>query len=329
VNKTKFGQTITLREVDGAEIISLVDNSVDFLSTIEKKEVQQVREWIRERKGEEWMREHFCLPIAEHGFSMFISVFPHGESSHILFDTGGSSDGAVTNAQRMGLNLNEAECVVLSHGHYDHCGGLLAALKVINKAKLPIIVHDDMFKTRGVANPNGSIREYPKFPTEDQVTPAAYVKTKRPYLVGHDMLLITGEIPRETDFEKGFPQHRVLNGGKWQPDPYVWDDRAIIINVRNKGLVVVSGCAHAGIINTIRYAQRITGVTDIYAVMGGFHLAGKECESRIGQTVEQLKLLDPKLLAPSHCTGWRGIHTMAEALPHAFIWNSVGNIYRF
>ena len=328
MNETKFGQTITLREVDGAEIISLVDNSVDFLSTIEKEEVQQVREWVRERKGEEWMREHFRLPIAEHGFSMFISVFSHGESSHILFDTGGSLDGAVTNAQRMGLNLDEAECVVLSHGHYDHCGGLLAALKVINKDKLPIIVHDDMFKTRGVANPDGSIREYPKFPTEDQVTPAIYVKTKSPYLVGHDIALVTGEIPRETDFEKGFPQHRVFDGGKWQPDPWIWDDRAIIINVRNKGLVVVSGCAHAGIINTILYAQRITGVTDIYAVMGGFHLAGKECEPRIGQTVEQLKLLGPKLLAPSHCTGWRGIHAMAEALPHAFIWNSVGNMYR-
>jgi 7,8-dihydropterin-6-yl-methyl-4-(beta-D-ribofuranosyl)aminobenzene 5'-phosphate synthase len=158
VNETIFGQTITLREVGGVEIISLVDNSVDFLSTIEKEEVQQVREWVK-RKGEEWMKEHFRLPIAEHGFSMFISVFSHGESSHILFDTGGSSDSAVTNAQRMGLNLDEAECVVLSHGHYDHCGGLLAALKVINKDKLPIIVHDDMFKIRGVANPDGSIRE--------------------------------------------------------------------------------------------------------------------------------------------------------------------------
>jgi 7,8-dihydropterin-6-yl-methyl-4-(beta-D-ribofuranosyl)aminobenzene 5'-phosphate synthase len=142
------------------------------------------------------------------------------------------------------------------------------------------------------------------------------------------MLLVTGEIPRETDFEKGFPQHRVFDGSEWQPDPWIWDDRAIIINVRNKGLVVVSGCAHAGIINTIRYAQKITVVTDIYAVMGGFHLVGKECEPRIGQTVEQLKLLGPKLLVPSHCTGWRGIHAMAEALPYAFIWNSVGNMYR-
>jgi 7,8-dihydropterin-6-yl-methyl-4-(beta-D-ribofuranosyl)aminobenzene 5'-phosphate synthase len=143
------------------------------------------------------------------------------------------------------------------------------------------------------------------------------------------MILVTGEIPRKTEFEKGFPQHRVFDGGKWQPDPWIWDDRAIAINIKKKGLVVVSGCAHAGIINTVLYAQQIAGVTDIYAVIGGFHLAGKECEPRIRQTVEQLKLLDPKFLAPSHCTGWRGIHAVAEALPHAFVWNSVGNLYRF
>ena len=98
---------------------------------------------------------------------------------------------------------------------------------------------------------------------------------------------------------------------------------------KKKGLVVVSGCAHAGIINTVLYAQQTTGVTDVHAIMGGFHLAGKECEPRIRQTVEQLKLLDPKFLVPSHCTGWRGIHAVAEALPHAFVWNSVGNLYRF
>jgi len=328
-NKASFNQALALREVDGAEIISLIDNSVDFLSTTGNIEVQQVREWIGERKGEEWIKEHFRLPIAEHGFSMFIRVFHRGRSAQILFDTGGSPDGVVTNAERMGLNLSEVDCVVLSHGHYDHCGGLSAISKVINKDDLPIIVHEDMFKTRGVANPDGTIRKHPEFPLEDKVISARYIKTEQPHLICDDMILVTGEIARKTEFEKGYPQHRVLDGGKWQPDPWIWDDRAIVINIREKGLVVLSGCAHAGIINTILYAQQITGVTDVYAVMGGFHLAGKECEPRIGQTVEQLKLLNPKLLAPSHCTGWRGIYTIAEAFPHAFVWNSVGNLYRF
>jgi len=186
-----------------------------------------------------------------------------------------------------------------------------------------------MFKTRGAANPDGTVRKHSIFPPVDQVKLGEYVRTKQPYLVADDTIVVTGEIPRRTDFEKGFPQHRVLDNGQWQPDPLIWDDRAIVVNVRQKGLVIVSGCAHAGIINTILYAKQITGVTDVHAIMGGFHLAGKECEPRISQTVEQLKLLDPDLVAPSHCTGWRGTHAMAGALPHAFVWNSVGNLYRF
>jgi len=327
--KGSFNQAVALREVDGVEIISLVDNSVDFLSTIKRGEVKNVREWVKEQKGEEWMKEHFRLPIAEHGFSMFIHVFRNGKSAYVLFDTGSSSEGVVTNAEGMGLNLREIECIVLSHGHYDHFGGLLSTLRAVNRDNSSIIVHEDMFKIRGVANPDRSIRKYPEFPTETQISPAKYVRTKQPHLIADNTILVTGEIPRKTDFEKGFLQHRVFESGKWQPDPWIWDDRAIVINVRQKGLLVVSGCAHAGIINTVLYAQQITGGTNVHAIIGGFHLAGKECESRISQTVEQMKLLNPKLIAPSHCTGWRGIHAIAEALPYAFVWNSVGNLYRF
>lgn len=141
------------------------------------------------------------------------------------------------------------------------------------------------------------------------------------------MVLLTGEIPRETSFEKGYSQHRVLINGSWQPDPWIWDDRAIVINVNGKGLVVLSGCAHAGIINTIAYAQRITGIRNIYAVMGGFHLAGKENEKRIEPTVKELRQINPTLIVPSHCTGWRGICAIANSLPEAFICNSIGNLY--
>jgi 7,8-dihydropterin-6-yl-methyl-4-(beta-D-ribofuranosyl)aminobenzene 5'-phosphate synthase len=323
-----LNQTLKLREVDGVEITSLIDNSVDFLSTIEKEEASQVREWVKERKGEKWTKEHFRLPMAEHGFSMLIRVFKGGKSNSVLFDTGSSPDGVVTNAERMGLNLREIECIILSHGHYDHFGGMLATSKAVNKDNLPIIVHEDMFKTRGVANSDGTIRKHPEFPKENQVRPARYVKTKQPCLIADDMILVTGEIPRKTDFEKGFPQHQVFDGGKWQPDPWIWDDRAIVINIRQKGLAIISGCAHAGIINTTLYAQKITGVNDVQAIIGGFHLAGKESEPRINQTVEKLKLLNPKLLVPSHCTGWRGIYAIAGALPHAFVWNSVGNRYQ-
>jgi 7,8-dihydropterin-6-yl-methyl-4-(beta-D-ribofuranosyl)aminobenzene 5'-phosphate synthase len=322
-------QIVQFKEVDGAEIISLMDNSIDFLSTLGREEVQQVRRWVKERKGEDWTKEHFLLPVAEHGFSMLIRIFYNGTSRSVLFDTGGSPEGVVTNAGRMGLDLSEIESIVLSHGHYDHFGGLLAVLKVVNKQDLPIIVHEDMFKTRGVAESNGTIRKYRDFPRDDQVKPARYVRTRQPYLTADKTVLVTGEIPRETDFEKGFPRHRVFANGQWQPDPWILDDRAIVINIRQKGLVVVSGCAHAGIINTTHYAQQITGINDVLAIMGGFHLVGKECEPRISQTVEKLKLINPNLIAPSHCTGWKGIRAIAEAMPHAFLWNSVGNLYKF
>jgi len=331
MNKTSaatFSQAAQLREVDSVEIISLIDNSVDFLSTIEREEVQQVRKWVKERKGEKWTKEHFRLPLAEHGFSMLVRIFFDDKSHSILFDTGGSPDGVVTNANRMGLDLSEIEAIVLSHGHYDHFGGLLTVLGAINKADLPIIVHENMFATRGVVDSNGTIRRYPDFPTHELVRPARYIKTKRPYFLADNMICITGEIPRVTDFEKGFPQHRAFVDGEWKPDPWIRDDQAIIINVKKKGLVVISGCAHAGIINTALYAQRITRGTAVYAIMGGFHLAGKDCEPRISQTVGQLKKMNPTVLAPSHCTGWRGIYALAKEMPNAFVWNSVGNLYR-
>jgi 7,8-dihydropterin-6-yl-methyl-4-(beta-D-ribofuranosyl)aminobenzene 5'-phosphate synthase len=322
-------QTVALKEVDSVEIVSLIDNSIDFLSSIEKEGVQQVREWVKERRGEEWFKEHFRPPLAEHGFSMLVRVFCDNKMHEMLFDTGGSSEGAVTNAIRMGIDLSDIGSIILSHGHYDHFGGLLAVLRVVNKAGLPIVVHEDMFRTRGIAEPDGTVRKHLDFPTDDQVKPARYVRTKQPHLLAGDTILVTGEIPRKTDFEKGFSQHRVFVDGKWEPDPHIWDDRAIAINIKQKGLVVISGCAHSGIVNTTLYAKQITAANDVFAIMGGFHLAGKEFEPRIVPTVKELKLLNPQLILPSHCTGWRGTYAIAQAIPDAFIWGSVGNLYQF
>jgi len=317
-----------LKEVDSVELTNLMDNSVEFLSTTEKREVKQIREWLKERRSKEWIEEHFRLPIAEHGFSVLIKTFSDEKFHTILFDTGISPEGVVTNAERMGINLAQIEAIVLSHGHYDHFGGLLNVLKVVDKENLPIIVHEDMFKTRGSAKPDGTVSKAPDFPNAKLIRPAKYVKTKEPHTLADETILVTGEIPRKTDFEKGFSRQRVFINGEWKPDPWVWDDRAVVINVKNKGLVVISGCAHAGIINTVVYAQQITRVSCIHAILGGFHLAGKEHEPTITSTTNELKRLNPTLIAPSHCTGWRGIFAIAEAMPEAFVWNSVGNMYQ-
>jgi 7,8-dihydropterin-6-yl-methyl-4-(beta-D-ribofuranosyl)aminobenzene 5'-phosphate synthase len=327
MNTTALRQC-NIAEIDGLEVLSLVDNSADYLSTLDKKEAHSFRQWTKKRNGQEWTKNHSQLPFAEHGFSMLIRVLRGRESVSILYDTGISADGVVENAKRMELNLSEVEYVVLSHGHYDHFGGLVAALKTINKVNLPLIVHEDMFKTRGNANADGTIRTYPKFPAKEQLGSAQLINTKQPYLIGNGTILVTGEISRETSFEKGFLQNKTLIDGIWHPDPLILDDRAVVFNVKGKGLVVISGCAHAGIINTISYAQIISGIINTYAVMGGFHLAGKEYENRIDQTTKELERINPKLIVPSHCTGWRGICAIAKALPEAFVWNSVGNLYQ-
>ncbi len=315
-------------EVDALEVLSLVDNTVDFLSTVERKEVQPFRQWTKKRHGQEWTKTHSRLPLAEHGFSVLVRVLQGKKSTSILFDTGCSSRGVIDNAERMGIDLKEVGFIVLSHGHNDHSGGLLSTLKEINITGLPIILHEDMFKTRGTVNDDGTIRIYPKFPSERQMINAKLIKTKQPLLLANDSVLVTGEIPRETSFEKGYLKQKTLINGSWQSDPWIWDDRALVITVKEKGLVIISGCAHAGIINTVNYAQQITGITETYAVIGGFHLAGKEVESRIKRSVKELRRINPKLVIPSHCTGWRATCAIATALPNAFAWNSVGNMHQ-
>ncbi len=324
----KQNREFKVKEADGVEILSLVDNSVDFLSSVNQQQVKTFRQWKREREGKEWGKTHMDLPFAEHGFSVLIRVFSGDKSSCVLFDTGGSPRGMVENAERMGISLREVECIVLSHGHYDHFGGLEAAVKAVGKADLPIIVHENMFKTRGSGNPKGKVRRYPDFPSDAQLSPARLVSTKKPSLIADGMVCVTGEIPRKTSFETGYTQHKAFQNGAWKSDPLIMDERAVAINIKGKGLVVVSGCAHAGIINTVNYAQQITGIEEVYAVLGGFHLAGKTFENRIQPTIEELQRINPKLIVPSHCTGWKAMCALAKTFPEAFVWSSVGNLYR-
>jgi len=322
-------ETVELKETSGLEIVSLMDNTVDFLSSNTRKEVRSLRHWIKEQHGPEGFSTYTKLPFAEHGFSMLIRIFAGQKCCSILFDTGASSSGVIVNAKRMGIDLSEVSYVVLSHGHYDHFGGLQAIVKAVNKIDLPIITHEDMFKRRGTASLKGDIREYPIFPSLEQLIPAKIVNTKKPFLIANNLVCVTGEIPRKVTFEKGLTQNKIYNDSSWQPDPFVLDDRALVVNIKNKGLVIVSGCAHAGIINTIRYAQQITGNAKVYAILGGFHLAGKEFEKRIDPTVENLKEINPEFIVPSHCTGWRALISIARAFPNNFVFNSVGNIYQF
>ncbi len=123
--------------------------------------------------------------------------------------------------------------------------------------------------------------------------------------------------------------HRTRRGDDWVSDPLIFDDQAVVLNVRGKGLVVVTGCGHSGIVNILRYAQKITGVKQVYAVIGGFHLNGPLFEPIIPSTVDAMRELDPQVIVPTHCTGWKAVHAFAAAMPQAFVQNSVGTRYVF
>lgn len=315
-----------LKEVDQLEVISLQDNMVEVLSTVDHEEVQTIMQWVDREDG-----EGLPLPVAEHGFAMLIRTTKDHETHTIIFDSGLTETGTLTNIEIMKLNPKQVEAIVISHGHFDHSGSLLKILEKIDREELPILVHEDMFKPRGM-DEDGKLTKLTPFPSEEQLQMrgAKLIKTKDPYLLADDTIMVMGEVPRVTDFEKGFSPGRLLVNGEWKPDPWMWDDRGLVINVKKKGLVVISGCAHSGIVNNLRYAQKLTGGNEpIYAVLGGFHLAGDEFEPIIAATVDAIKEMNPSMLVPSHCTGWKGIQAFVREMPEAFVHPSVGNLYRF
>jgi 7,8-dihydropterin-6-yl-methyl-4-(beta-D-ribofuranosyl)aminobenzene 5'-phosphate synthase len=121
--------------------------------------------------------------------------------------------------------------------------------------------------------------------------------------------------------------HQAFRDGEWQPDPLIADDQALVAHVRDKGLVVITGCSHAGVINTVRYARKLTGVDRVYAVIGGFHLGTPLFEPIIEPTVKALEEFQPQVIVPTHCTGWRAAHALEAAFPEAFVPGSVGTRY--
>jgi 7,8-dihydropterin-6-yl-methyl-4-(beta-D-ribofuranosyl)aminobenzene 5'-phosphate synthase len=144
-----------------------------------------------------------------------------------------------------------------------------------------------------------------------------------------DSILVTGEIPRTNDFEKGFPNHYSEIDGKMENDPLIKDDQAIVLNIKDQGLVIITGCAHAGIINIIKYAKELSGENRVYALIGGMHLTGGVFEPLIPQTIDELEQLKPNFIIPCHCSGLKAVTEIAKNMPNAFIQNSVGTKYIF
>ena len=144
-----------------------------------------------------------------------------------------------------------------------------------------------------------------------------------------DTVLVTGEVERVTEFERGLPGSQARTDAGWEPDPWIRDDQAVVAHVRDRGLVVLSGCSHAGAINVLRQAQRLAGVERIHAFVGGMHLSGPAFEPLIPPTLDELVAIGPDWVVPGHCTGWRAQHELARRLPEAYVQTSVGTLLRF
>jgi 7,8-dihydropterin-6-yl-methyl-4-(beta-D-ribofuranosyl)aminobenzene 5'-phosphate synthase len=306
---------LQLREADSLEVLVLVDNYTDAL--LESMPVAE--------------RAPIRLPmtqLAEHGMSCLLRVRAGAEEHHILFDTGHGPQCLLFNMDYMRVDAGLIEAIVISHGHVDHVEGLDAVLGRIGR-RLPVVVHPNAFlEHRLNVKPINHIVDMPVLDRANLEREAELIVTEEPYALASGLVVATNTVERVTDFETGFPFSEIRSGGEWVTDPFL-DDQALAVRVKGKGLVVIGGCCHAGIINTVRYCQKLFAAEKVHAVMGGFHLNDKIFEPIIGKTIAEMKVIDPDYLVPMHCTGWKATNEFARAFPEAFILNSSCTTYRF
>ncbi|MCK4697083.1 MAG: MBL fold metallo-hydrolase [Dehalococcoidia bacterium] len=257
----------------------------------------------------------FPVVLAEWGLSVLVQT----DDLNILLDTG-ASISVPHNSPLLGIDLSTIDRIVLSHGHYDHTGGLKEVLKQIGK-RVEVIAHPDIWAKK-FAHGEGWERYIgiPFSREELEALGAAFTLSKEPVWISDD-IVTTGEIPMTTEYEEIERMLYVKEDDQWLPDPLL-DDRALVIKA-SEGLVVILGCAHRGAINTIRHAQEITGVALIHTVIGGTHLIGAT-EERVLRTAAALQELGVQRVGVSHCTGLPSAVLLAQQLGEAFFFNNTG-----
>ena len=308
---------LTLNEVDKVEILTLQDNYID-VAAFDGTDV--VKRAMPLKDGE--IKNSI---LAEHGFSAVVTATVGGSARSILFDFGFSPQGAAFNADALDLDLSGIEAMVLSHGHMDHFGGLAALIERVGQEGIELVLHPKAFRKPRYLKVSETVKVNLPALSREKIADAriALIESEKPRPLLDGRLLFLGEIPKRTDFEKGFPRMFYDEEGESKWDP-IEDDTAVATLVKGKGLIILSGCAHSGIINTVKYAQEITGVEKIYAVMGGFHLTGADFEPVIEPTTEALKALDPTYIIPTHCTGRKAVMHLEREMPDKFLLNMSG-----
>ena len=324
-----------LREVDSLEALVLVDNVTDSLSTVPPGVVNENATLVA--AGATVMSgEAKCC--AHHGFSILLTARAAGEAHTVMFDAGPEAYVLGRNGSLLGVDFAAVEDIALSHGHWDHGGGLVEATRRVFEAnggkRVRVHINDGMLVTRGSSLPNGGyipMKDVPK-PPELEAAGGEVVASPDARLIGSECFYVSGEIPRVTAYEKGLPGHVKLgsDGKSWEPDPWLRDERYLAVSLRSKGIVVFSMCSHAGIVNVLTDARSRFAGRPLHGAMGGFHLSGKTVESAIPETVMGLMSFGLKRLVPAHCTGWRAFTALAKAADEAVLTPSaVGRKFLF
>jgi 7,8-dihydropterin-6-yl-methyl-4-(beta-D-ribofuranosyl)aminobenzene 5'-phosphate synthase len=313
---------VRINEIDKVEILTLQDNYIDLTAMDNSEMVQRA---LPLKDGQ--FRKSI---LSEHGFSALVRTTTDGTTHTMLFDTGFSEIGAAYNAAALGADLSAVEAIAISHGHMDHTGGFASMMAAIPNKGLPVVAHPAIFRTPRYLKLGEALKIHLPSITRDAVAAAGMrlVETREPMLLLDGDVLFLGEIPRRTDFEKGFPIAHYQEGDEEKWDP-IEDDTSLVMNIRGKGLVVLSGCAHSGIVNTALYAREATGIDRVYAVMGGFHLTGPLFEHIIDRTADELKKIDPAYVIPTHCTGRKATAHIEKEMGNRFILNMSGTKLTF
>jgi len=256
--------------------------------------------------------------IGEWGLSILVET----EEATVLLDTG-KSCSTVHNADTLGIDLSKIDRIVLSHGHFDHTGGLREVLRRMRKG-VEVIAHPDIWQAKYEHREGAPYTYIGILHQRDELERlgASFNLTSRPVSIT-DNIMTTGEIPMTTGFEEIDPALFVKDGPNWQPDK-VLDDQALIVKTK-RGLIIILGCAHRGMINTLYHARKLTGTKEIYAVIGGSHLIGASPE-RLRQTIAAVRELNVQKLGLCHCTDLPAAGVFIQEFGDKFYFNKAGTV---
>jgi 7,8-dihydropterin-6-yl-methyl-4-(beta-D-ribofuranosyl)aminobenzene 5'-phosphate synthase len=309
-----------LQPVDRVAVTTVIDNYIDSLRRDEK---------IARRFGHAQARKMPDLR-AEHGLGHVVETTRDGSTTRIAFDFGFSPDAYTHNSRELGIDPGSIDALALSHGHQDHFGGLLGWLRAHRRAmkrELTFFGNADHYHPRWNQRPGGEavyIGRLEALDVERWDVRVEDVRAPTPLPGG---ALLSGEMPETEPFEPIPPNLRVERAGVLEQDTFI-GEQALLVNVRGRGLVVITSCSHRGIVGICRHAVRVTGVDKIHAVVGGFHLSGLD-DARITRVVDELRRLGVDWVVPQHCTGLEAIVAFANRMPAEVVFASTGSTFVF